>query len=300
MKKSKKPFTQTKNLFGFESKEEKDKFENSMSIIDDLRFSAFVPISQVTNSSLIGKEFRENGNKLIKNTPWGKVEIRTRLLTQKHFLVFLAIMATKVKVKKVDENQAVIYFTFRKIAEALSLSWSGRTQKYISEKIKEIADVQIYRFGTTGKKQTNYSILSNFDSAEDEEKGINFSKKENLYCVTIRGNYYKIFSENLTIDFKERLKEIASIRGNNASLIQAIIQHFITHQIVDGNFQRLSLEKMLVTLGFKSERKAITAINQNSEILNSFGITFFKKERSFEYRGTDKINFTPPLTGLLS
>jgi len=282
-----------KTLFGFEDESRRNKFKNSMHVVDDLRVSPFMPIDKVSTRSRIYKNFVANNNVLVRNTSWGKVEIRSRLLTQKHLEIFSSIMARKKHFKKIlnsDGKPAVaIYFSLSDIADQLALSYGGWTQRFLEEKIKEMYDVSIVRHFNNGD-QYPYRLITHFE----------YKASDDLWGIILDPEYTSFFEQTLTIDYSKRLDEIISISGEGAALIRAIIQHLITHRIKEGEYQRISLIQILETVGYETDdrmlRRAITAINKYSDKLNDFGIRYYKKDRIFEYSGTKDITFTPPLS----
>ena len=296
-----KPFnpkpSKLKNLFGFEDEERKNKFGRSMHIVDDLRISPFMPIDKITKRSRTWQNFVKNNYKVVRKTSWGKVEIRSRLLTQKHFEVFSAVMAKKKYFKKVvgEDNipTVAVYFSMKDIADQLELEWGGWTKEYLEEKVKEMYDVSIIRIRNNGD-QYAYKLFTR----------IKYKSDEDIWGVTLDPEYASIFEKTLTINYAERLREITNISGEGSALVKAIIQHFITHQIKEGEYQRIRLMQMLETVGYETDdrmvRRAITAINKNAEELGSFGVIFYKKDRILEYSGTGNISFIPAIKEIIN
>ncbi len=301
MSNSKKTFNpkpkQVKTLFGFEDEERKNKFGRSMHIVDDLRISPFMPIEKISKRSRTWQNFVKNNNKVIRKTSWGSVEIRARLLTQKHFEVFSAVMARKKYFKKVIGEDGIptvaVYFSMKDISDQLDLEWGGWTKEYLEEKVKEMYDVSIIRKHKNGD-QYAYKLFTR----------IKYKSDEGVWGVTLDPEYAAIFEKTLTINYAERLHEITTIGGEGSALVKAIIQHFITHQVKEGEYQRISLIQILETVGYETDdrmvRRAITAINKNVKELGKFGVNYYKKDRILEYRGTENISFIPAIKEIIN
>ena len=291
-----------RNLFGFANVESLRKVESSMHIIDDLRISPFLPIDKVTSLSKIWKDFKENNNRLTRKTSWGEIEIRNRILTQHHLEVFSVLMVCKRSIKEKKDGKIIIYFSLREIAGILysSKTWGKQTSQHLEEKLQEIADTRIIRKYKNGDS-TSYSII---------EK-IAYSKKEDMWGIILSDEYSKLFKENITINFAKRIDDILKIKGEGSGLIKAIIHHFITHQNTNSDrdsdkkikVQRISLIQLLETVGANTSdrqiRSAISALNKNKEILESFSITFHSKDRRFEFFGTNGVLLVPALSNII-
>lgn len=291
----------TKSLFGFESEEDREKFEVSMATTTDLRVSAFLPISHIRRGSKIDKMFREGvdgvSNVLYRDTPWGSIEIRNRLLAQDDALVLLALMSSK-KNMNIGEihpdfpNEPVFTCSLRNIAETLGDGTGGSSLEKIKESIKKMTDTLIIR--KQNNKEESYRIIHKFIFNTD-------NKNNKVFSVVLDKDFYKTFKNNVTINLSERLKELSSINGEGNGYIKSIVQHFLSHKADEEKPQNASLETVFLAVGIMDyeKRKATAAIKKNIETLKSFGITYIDKgikQRSLVYKGTSGLVFIPKTT----
>jgi hypothetical protein len=274
------------DLFGFEDSRERDKVEMSMGLVDDLRVSPFFPIEKVSHNSKLYRQFVANGNRHIRKTSWGELEIRNRLLTQSHLELFSTIMAHKKSYKQLKSGRIAIYFSMYEIAQAMGLEWSGRTSDELEERIRQIRDTVIVRRADKGNGD-DYQILQNVD----------YSKQYDMWGIVLSDEYSELFRRGLTIGYKHRLGEIRAIKGKGSGLIKAIIHFFITHD--QSKLHRISLHQLLETIGYPTDARtistAVTALGKHKEELYGFSIAFYRKDRILEYSGTQDIQVIPAL-----
>jgi hypothetical protein len=113
--------------------------------------------------------------------------------------------------------------------------------------------------------------------------------------------YSNLFIKGITIGYQKRLDEITSIGGKGSGLIKAIIHFFITHS--KQHIHRISFDQLLETIGYpqsdRMKRSAITTINKHRDNLQRFSISYYPKDRIFEYSGTFDIDVIPPLPEII-
>jgi len=277
------------DLFGFEDSRERDKVGKSMGLVDDLRVSPFFPIEKISKRSKLYQEFVKNGNRHIRKTSWGEIEIRNRLLTQSHLELLSTIMAHKRDYKQLKSGRIAIYFSMYEVAQAVGREWGTTTSDELEERIRQIRDTVIIRRSKQGK--SDYQILQN----------VAYSEQYDMWGIVLSDEYSELFKKGLTIGYKERLSEIGAIKGEGAGLIKAVIHFFITHD--QTQLHRISLYQLLDTIGYPTDnrmvRRAITALGKAKDDLSKFSIVFYRKDRILEYSGTKDINIIPALPEII-
>ncbi len=267
------------------------KIENSTNLLEDMRVSPFLPLTKISEKSNTYKKFIENKNILERQTPWGKILIRNRLLTQVHKDILHAIYAlsTKHKTKKVD-NEKRITMTFNRyeLLKKLGMNHSGASYKRLDTWIKEIKDCVIERTTQDNNKSISYNIIDDLLKS-DEEYGIVLSK-----------NYSNRFLSEMTLSITERIDEILAIKGEGSGIIKSIIDHFLTHTVDENNPMHIGLEKIAITINYPIDSiKQISVIKKildtYSNDLGKFGITFDEKTKCFTYIGAKDIKMFPAL-----
>ena len=272
----------------------KQKINESTATLMDLRVSPFMPVDKISHNSALAKEFVANKNILKRETAFGTVEIRNRLLTQYHKMILDCIMIHNTR-SVVYKGTIAIYFSIYEIAQKLGLEWSGKTQKNIQEAIEYIKDVVIVRTDSSGS-----GIASSYNIIQE----MKYSSKEQSYVIVLSSLYAEYFNKTMSINYNKRFDELISIRGKGSAFIRSIIEFFITHDASAENIQRMKLIQLLETINYPCEtpRQVSSAkqyLKDYEDELAKFNIKYYSGSQLFEYSGTTDIRFIPPLDGLL-
>lgn len=241
-----------------------EKFKNSMQTIADLRITPFLPVAKINKNSKLYKDFVNNGNILERETSWGKIQIRNRLLTQHHFDVLNGIMTLPGKeMGFISSGQLVVYLSLYQLAKHLGISWGKKTKANLNETISEIEDLKIKRWDKKGNFKT-YSIIAESEYVNDT----------NILKIKFSKEFVKHFQQEITINFAEIHKKMRKmLRGRGEGLVKAIINFFITQR----SNQKIGLLQLLKTIGYPTEterqiRNAKEILNVNIELLKEFNI----------------------------
>ena len=272
----------------------KQKINESTATLMDLRVSPFMPVDKISHNSALAKEFVANKNILKRETAFGTVEIRNRLLTQYHKMILDCIMIHNTR-SVVYKGTIAIYFSIYEIAQKLGLEWSGKTQKNIQEAIEYIKDIVIVRTDSSGS-----GIASSYNIIQE----MKYSSKEQSYVIVLSSLYAEYFNKTMSINYNKRFDELISIRGKGSAFIRSIIEFFITHDASAENIQRMKLIQLLETINYPCEtpRQVTSAkqyLKEYEDELAKFNIKYYTGSQLFEYSGTTDIRFIPPLDGLL-
>ncbi|MCT7471276.1 hypothetical protein N5T90_10350 [Aliarcobacter cryaerophilus] len=272
----------------------KQKINESTSTLMDLRVSPFMPVDKISHNSALAREFVANKNILKRETAFGTVEIRNRLLTQYHKMILDCIMVHNIR-SVVYKGTIAIYFSIYEIAQQLGLEWNGKTQKNIQEAIEYIKDVVIVR--TDADKP---SITSSYNIIQE----MKYSSKEQAYVIVLSSQYAEYFNKTISINYNKRFDELIGIRGKGSAFIRSIIEFFITHDASADNIQRMKLMQLLETINYpcQTPRQVTSAkqyLKEYEKELAKFNIKYYSGSQLFEYTGTTDIRFIPPLEGLL-
>ena len=292
--KSKMDLISNENQIQYSLFDTKQKIYESTSTLMDLRVSPFMPVDKISHNSALAKEFVANKNILKRETAFGTVEIRNRLLTQYHKMILDCIMIHNTR-SVVYKGTIAIYFSIYEIAQKLGLEWSGKTQKNIQEAIEYIKDVVIVRTDASGS-----GIASSYNIIQE----MKYSSKEQSYVIVLSSLYAEYFNKTMSINYNKRFDELISIRGKGSAFIRSIIEFFITHDASAENIQRMKLIQLLETINYPCEtpRQVTSAkqyLKEYEDELAKFNIKYYTGSQLFEYSGTTDIRFIPPLDGLL-
>ncbi|MGJ0303660.1 hypothetical protein NG774_10000 [Aliarcobacter cryaerophilus] len=292
--KSKMDMISNENQIQYSLFDTKQKIYESTSTLMDLRVSPFMPVDKISHNSALAKEFVANKNILKRETAFGTVEIRNRLLTQYHKMILDCIMIHNTR-SVVYKGTIAIYFSIYEISQKLGLEWSGKTQKNIQEAIEYIKDVVIVRSDNNGS-----GISSSYNIIQE----MKYSSKEQSYVIVLSSLYAEYFNKTMSINYNKRFDELINIRGKGSAFIRSIIEFFITHDASADNIQRMKLMQLLETINYPSETpRQISSAKQYlkdyEEELAKFNIKYYSGSQLFEYSGTTDIRFIPPLDGFL-
>ena len=292
--KSKMDLISNENQIQYSLFDTKQKLYESTSTLMDLRVSPFMPVDKISHNSALAKEFVANKNILKRETAFGTVEIRNRLLTQYHKMILDCIMIHNTR-SVVYKGTIAIYFSIYEISQKLGLEWSGKTQKNIQEAIEYIKDVVIVRSDNNGS-----GISSSYNIIQE----MKYSSKEQSYVIVLSSLYAEYFNKTMSINYNKRFDELINIRGKGSAFIRSIIEFFITHDASADNIQRMKLMQLLETINYPSETpRQISSAKQYlkdyEDELAKFNIKYYSGSQLFEYSGTTDIRFIPPLDGLL-
>src|SRR5574344_3168629 len=123
--KEKTGFLPNESLVQYSLIDTKQKINESTSTLMDLRVSPFMPVDKISHNSALAKKFVANKNILKRETAFGTVEIRNRLLTQYHKMILDCIMIHNTR-SVVYKGTIAIYFSIYEISQKLGLEWRDR------------------------------------------------------------------------------------------------------------------------------------------------------------------------------
>lgn len=276
--KSKMDLISNENQIQYSLFDTKQKIYESTSTLMDLRVSPFMPVDKISHNSALAKEFVANKNILKRETAFGTVEIRNRLLTQYHKMILDCIMIHNTR-SVVYKGTIAIYFSIYEISQKLGLEWSGKTQKNIQEAIEYIKDVVIVRSDNNGS-----GISSSYNIIQE----MKYSSKEQSYVIVLSSLYAEYFNKTMSINYNKRFDELINIRGKGSAFIRSIIEFFITHDASADNIQRMKLMQLLETINYPSETpRQISSAKQYlkdyEDELAKFNIKYYSGSQLFEY-----------------
>ena len=260
------------------------KIERSTSTVDELRIAMWAPIEKISKASTTYKDFIANKNVRKIKTSWGEVEVRNRLLTQTHKDIFDGIFTCRKNEKHLEDGRVAMYFSLYQLQQLLGIE-PGKNNKWLKQKIEEIADARIKYVSSTGD-EFSFGIFAE----------VAYSEVESSYGVIFSNLYLQYFTNSLTINYGEYVSDIASI---NDALIKAIIKFFLTHDARNYPF-RISFNELIKSVGYPTDspnqiKQARASINKNRQKLEEYCIYYDKQSSLFEYHGKENIQFTKPL-----
>ena len=256
-----------------------DKIQNTSFTEKDVLLNFFMPIYKLSGNSTIYKNFKSNGNKLIIENEYGKVEIRNRILTEFHLKIFDAIVfcgtASILKDKRVG-----IFYEESDVLEYLHMK--NNTTKF-REIVKQIADARYY----IDVEDYSYSI----GIIDKYYKKNETANSKNL--IILDPDYVKSQKLNFGVNYKMIHDRISNIKYHT---IPSIVRYIMLKN-KSSNTRRYELTEILTNIGFPvSSKSSMKEIKQNlknysEELRNNFGIIYNSKNKTFDYAKMQQIEF---------
>lgn len=263
-----------------------DKVEQSTASVRELRVPIFLPVGKLTHNSTILKAFRENDNRMIVETSWGKCEIRGRtLLTQVHRDILDCIMSYSKDIRPYNEDEILVLFSQTRILDEYSVK-TGTVKKntvWLKEKIQEIRDVTINPLD--GEKITaDYNIIRSV---------IDASSQYGSFGIILDRRYIEAFRRDLTINYEKILPDLLKVKN---PAFQSIIRWYMTHS----KEMKHKLDTVLRSIAFPMDspqmvRKIKKELREGREVFYQFGIEYNPIDQTFYYRGNESIGFIKSL-----
>lgn len=274
------------SLFDFQQVVEK--VDKSTASISGIRLAAFLPVGKLTHNSVILKRFRENGNRIVIETGWGKCEIRGRtLLTQVHFDILDCIMTYKAGMQHLNDDETLVLFSQTRILNEYSAK-TGTSKKntvWLREKIQEIRDTVINPLNESKFRQDYNIVRSIIDASESEYES---------FGLILDRRYIDFFRKDLTINYDKILPDLLRVKK---PVFKSIIRWFLTHK----KYCRYSLDVVLRSIAYPMDsaqmlRKLKKELKDEKEVFLRFGIEYDAQSKMFIYHGNESVNFIPSLT----
>ena len=242
------------------------KFEKTISTVNELRTGIFAPIDKISANSKTYKDFIQNNRKRSIETSWGKTIIKGNILTQTHRDLLDCIIAGAKEIKELEGGGIAIYFSTTDILKSYSGKQNTNT-KWLKDKLDEIQNSSI-EF-----KQENTQDYYSFSIIDSHA----YSTKHNSFGLILTPAYRKFFEEQLTINYKKELPKLLKVKS---ALLKAIIRFFWTHSVSS----TMDIVTLLKTIGFpidsiRMKQKAVKEIKDNTDLLLEYGIVFEPKSK---------------------
>lgn len=215
-----------------------EKIQDSSITQKEVVFSFYMPVGTLTANSTTLKTFVKNKNRRMHITPYGTVEIRNRLLTEKHQKIVTAIIHNS-EIKEIEGGR--ISATFSEIDILRAAAMGEKNYTALREQIKIIADAAYYI--TIEGYERRMSIIEGHiltDPSKKKMQGVIFSKE-----------YVESHKSDFSVNFKKIFSQISSIPYPT---IPTIIKYFMFayHDEIDKN-KVYSLMDVLTFINFPIE-----------------------------------------------
>ena len=255
-------------------------FKSSNSTVTELRIGIFAPITQVTATSAIQKDFIEAGRVRKIETSWGTVKVKGNILTQIHRDVIDAIFSTATFSETTTRGNIALFFSGYKVQEFLGKK-NKKDNPWLKKKLDEI-------------KTTNVEFIDKEGNTHDfnlTDSG-GYSAKRDSFVIVFTEGYMNFFQSQVSVNYKKEMKALLEV---NDALIKATIRFFFTH----ANNIQINLINLLDVLGYPthipaSMKKARKTFRESVSILNQFNITLHTKTWLISYKKLDSISHNIP------
>lgn len=239
------------------------RFECTNASLQELRTGVWAPIEQITASSLIYKNFVQNGKQReLQSKTWGRMLVKGNILTQVHRDIVDCIFASAIKTKELEDGSIAVYFDRVDVLRKYGGDSAIENHTWFKKKLDEIHTTAIEIFDPGEKRGKSFSIISNYDYSEAEGK----------WGIVFTSRYRKFIESGTSIGYSKELDKLLSVKS---ALLKAIIRFFWTH---DPKWE-IEMDDLLKTIGYSIEslesvKKAKKEIRTNIDLLEEFGIVF--------------------------
>jgi len=257
-----------------------ENFKTSNATATELRVGIFAPITQVTASSEINKNFITNGRVHKVETKWGSVKVKGNILTQIHRDIIDAIFSTAAYSEKTKKGNIALFFSAYKVQDFLNRK-SKTNRTWLKKKLDEIKTTNIEFVDKSG---------NTFDFNITDSGG--YSAKKDSYVIVFTEGYMNFFQNEVSVNYKNEMAKLMKVEN---AMIKAIVRFFFTH----ANNIQIDLVNLLDVLGYPtnlpaSMKKARKAIRENEEVLKSFNITVEYSSYLLKYQKLDTVTHNIP------
>jgi len=261
-----------------------DKIQSGSITYKSILFNFFVPILKVSANSIIYKKFvKENNTKTIK-TDFGTVQIRNRLLTEKHRDIINAILLLG-ETTWLPGGELGVYFKERDILKKLRMG--NGNYMALRESILLITDAKYYI--TLANLTFTMGIFKEYTTVTKNGK--------TMQCVVFDKKYVDMHKHDFSASFNKLLEKTVEIKY---STIPTIINYIYIHN-KDKSKKIYKLMDILEKIGFPIEsRDSIKTLKRNllkfqETMAQVFSIYYNSKEHTFTYARSNSVDILPPL-----
>lgn len=239
------------------------RFESTNASLQELRTGVWAPIEKISSTSLIYKNFLQNGKQReLQSKTWGRMLVKGNILTQVHRDIVDCIFASAINTKELEDGSIAVYFDRADVLRKYGGETFMTNYKWFKQKLDEIHTTAIEVFDPGEKRGKSFSIISAYD----------YSEKEGKWGIIFTARYRKFIESGISIGYTNELDRLLSMKS---PLLKAIIRFFWTH---DPKWE-IEIEELLTTIGYAVEsqeslKKAKKEIRDNVVKLEEFGIVF--------------------------
>jgi len=258
------------------------KMGSSATTDKELLFNFFMPVRKLPSNSTLYKNFVANGNVHIVNTVYGDVEIRNRLLYEKHTKILSAIIRLSNLVKNSNDS---VTAEFKELDILKMLSMGDRNYTTLRNALKEIKDTSFYITSMGNSRSINIF---------DEHSYSSITKTQS---VTFSSAYVEMYKSDFSIDMKGLLVKILNIEFPT---IPTIVK-FLLFKAKGKDVFEYSLNDVLVEIGFPVNLKSsLKTVRKNLKLFSEtiykdYNIKYDYKNYQFTCYSTDSIAFNKGL-----
>jgi len=261
-------------------------FKTSNATVTELRVGIFAPITQITATSAIQKDFIAAGRVRKVETAWGSVKVKGNILTQIHRDVIDAIFATASYSETTVRGNIALFFSGYEVQEFLGRK-SKTNNTWLKKKLDEI-------------KTTNVEFTDKVGNTHDfnlTDSG-GYSVKKDSFVIVFTEGYMNFFQKQVSVNYKNEMKKLMDV---DDALIKAMVRFFFTH----ANGMSIELINLLDILGYPTHipaslKKARRAVREHQKELEEFSITVDLKRWVFTYKKLSSVTHNIPANKKLS
>lgn len=212
------------------------RLQRSSITLKEIEFSFYIPVGKINHNSITHQQFVKNNNVRRVETEHGIIEMRNRLLTERHQHIITSIIH-HAQLKELKDGRVAAYFDELDIL--IDQKMGNKNYSALRNIIKIIADARYYSIVegySRSLKIIDDHILE--EKSSGKMQGIIFSKE-----------YVAIHASDFSMDMKRIASQLSEIPY---STIPSIVKKLLINNKENAG-KVYQLDDVLISLGFPSE-----------------------------------------------
>lgn len=259
------------------------KIFGTSSMEKEIESQFYVPVNKISKRSVTYQNFVANGNKRIIDTDYGTIEIRNRLLTERHKEIVNSIIKNS-QLQVMPDGNLCAMFQFSNVMTELKM---GNNSAQLKEDIKQIVDaVFVIKFGNKEKSMHIFTKLYT-----DNDSG--------LQVVVLDRDYVLMYKHNFSTSYKKLQEKISEIPY---PALKTIVHYLIVKNAKDTEDENIFyLNDVLERIGYPVESpSSLKEVKKNlklyaAELKKHFNVDYNIDTKVFTTTKHESVKVIEPL-----
>ena len=259
------------------------KIFTTTSMDKEIECQFYVPVNKINKRSITYQKFVANGNRRIVETEYGSIEVRNRLLTERHKEIVNSVIKNSQIQVMPDGNFCAMY-KFTDVLKELNM---GNNTAQLKEDLKQIQDAMfVIKFGSKEKTMRIFT-----KTYTDNETG--------MQIAILDRDYVLMYKHNFSANYKKLQKKISDIPY---PALKTIVHYLIVKSASeDEEINSFLLSNVLNKIGFPVESPAsVKEVRKNlklysNELKKHFNIDYDPNLKTFTTKKHENVKILEPI-----